>query len=113
LIRNYWRYVLRNFNSLFFVCNLRISGLFFHLPTINNSFLGQAFRCFDWNQTGYIRVRLKFLILLFVSVWECWGLTAAYSGWRHEVDYTQLGDISFPHGSQGENCASVSSQLLP
>ncbi|KAG6765604.1 hypothetical protein POTOM_029654 [Populus tomentosa] len=50
-------------NSLFFVCNLRISGLFLHLPPINISFLGQAFRCFDWNQTGYIRVEDMRLII--------------------------------------------------
>ncbi|KAG6763937.1 hypothetical protein POTOM_031387 [Populus tomentosa] len=50
-------------NSLFFVCNLRTSGLFFHLPTINISFLRQAFRCFDWNQTGYIRVEDMRLII--------------------------------------------------
>ncbi|KAJ6322412.1 hypothetical protein OIU77_012291 [Salix suchowensis] len=47
----------------------------------------EAFRFFDWNQNWL------------------------HQGLRHEVDYTQLGKISFPRGGQGENCASVSSQL--
>jgi hypothetical protein len=55
-------------DSLIFFCNLRISILFFHLPAINISCMGQAFRFFDRNRTGYIRVRLKFLILLIVVV---------------------------------------------
>ncbi|KAJ6429456.1 hypothetical protein OIU84_020973 [Salix udensis] len=49
----------------------------------------EAFRFFDWNQNWL------------------------HQGLRHEVDYTQLGKISFPRGGQGENCASVSSQLPP
>nr|TKS02902.1 hypothetical protein D5086_0000156930 [Populus alba] len=43
--------------------DLKDAGLFLHLPPINISFLGQAFRCFDWNQTGYIRVEDMRLII--------------------------------------------------
>lgn len=55
-------------DSLVFFCIFRIPVLFFHLPAINISFTGQAFRFFDRNGAGHIRVRLKFLILLIVVV---------------------------------------------